>query len=72
MTLPQFHAMGIGFQIIYPIVSAQSVSLFAPQYPAPPVVPHPQNTLEVCKLTCSTALTVVPSFLEVSGRAPYP
>ncbi|THG99107.1 hypothetical protein EW026_g3199 [Hermanssonia centrifuga] len=56
--------MGIGFQIIYPIVSGQSVSLFAPQYPAPPVVPHPQNTLEVCKLTCSTALTVVPSFLE--------
>ena len=67
LSLPTFHAMGMIVQLMYPLLSGCPVVLFAPQWPAPPVVPHLQNTLRIARLCGCTAMSVVPSFLEVRG-----
>lgn len=66
MGLPSFHAMGLVMQLCYPLVCCQPVAVYAPQYPAPPVVPSPQNIYEIGKMTKCGGLSAVPSMLEVS------
>lgn len=71
---PPFHTLGMFVQLYYPIASLKSVSVFAPtSYHDPtihPVVPNPQNTIEVVKRTGSTALVVVPAFVEEWATSP--
>ncbi|CAL1709603.1 unnamed protein product [Somion occarium] len=65
MSLPTFHSMAVGVQILIPLCLGEAVSLFTPQEPAPPVVPNPNNTLETARITHCTAIAAVPSFFEV-------
>ena len=65
MGLPTFHAMGVILQFIMPLANAQTWIAYEPKYPAPPVVPTPQNTIEVAKLAQCDGLMTVPTFLEV-------
>ena len=65
MGLPTFHAMGLLLQVTYPLSVGREVVVYAPQYPAPPVVPHPQNVYEVSKLADCTAMLALPSYVEV-------
>lgn len=65
MALPTFHTMGIFMQLYAPLVSGRYVGLYAPQWPAPPVVPNPQNILETSKATECNGMMVVPSIVEV-------
>lgn len=66
MSVVTFHSMGILFQVVYPLMSSQPITLFEPQWPAPPIVPNPRNTVEAGRLTGATGLIATPSFLEVS------
>ena len=65
MALPVFHVMGFTAQLVYPIMSGNPVGLFAPLWPAQPVVAYPHNTITTSRLCGCTGLTTVPSFLEV-------
>lgn len=65
MGAPTFHAMGMLLQLTYPLSTGREVVIYTPQYPAPPVVPHPQNVYEVSKLAQCTALSATPSFVDV-------
>lgn len=69
MALPTFHAMGLSIQIVYPLASSQPIALYAPQWPAPPVVPNTRNTLEFSKLMQCNGLISTPAFLEVRLRS---
>lgn len=69
MHLPPFHAMGVIFTFLIPLMSGLAVAVYPPQYPEPPVVPSPENILEVCRATRCTAMISVPSMLEVSPTA---
>ena len=66
MAVPTFHSMGILFQVVYPLMSSQPITLFEPQWPAPPVVPNMRNTIEAGRLTGATGVIATPSFLEVN------
>lgn len=68
MGLPTFHAMGMLLQLSYPLSTGNEVVVYTPQFPAPPVVPHPQNIYEVALTTGCTALLALPSFVEVRNR----
>ena len=63
--LPTFHSMGVLVQLIAPLVSALPVGLYGPKYPAPPVVPNPQNVLDMTRRTGSDTIMTVPAFVEV-------
>lgn len=65
MGLPSFHGMGLLLQLAYPLISGREAVVFAPQDPAPPIVPHPRNVYEVSKKTGCTALVALPSYVEV-------
>ncbi|KAH0833866.1 putative nonribosomal peptide synthetase [Lanmaoa asiatica] len=73
-SLPPFHTLGMYVQLYYPIVSLKSVSVYAPtSYHDPtiaPVFPNSQNTIEVVQRTKSTALVVVPAFLQEWATSP--
>lgn len=65
-SLPTFHTMAILMQLYSPLVSGQYNGMYAPQHPAPPVVPSPQNIIEIAKLTKCNMIPMVPSIIEVS------
>lgn len=71
MGLPTFHAIGFFTQLLGPFASGQPTALFRPRFPAPPVVPTPQNVLEGSKLAGCTAMPSVPAFVEVSYDRRY-
>ncbi|KAG2140138.1 putative aminoadipate reductase [Suillus clintonianus] len=66
-SLPSFHTLGIYLQLLTPIVTLSSVSIYPPTSfldpSATPVVPNPQNILDSVLKTKSNALVVVPAFL---------
>lgn len=63
--LPTFHILAFAWQMCFPLLTAQRMVIYAPQYPAPPVVPDPQSVLEVTKRLECTAVVTLPSFIEV-------
>ncbi|KAF8438365.1 putative aminoadipate reductase [Boletus edulis BED1] len=67
-SLPPFHMMGMLMQIYLPVASLQSVAVFSPtSYHDPrkaPIIPNPQNSIEVIQTTKSNSAIVVPAFLE--------
>ena len=65
MGLPSFHIIGLLLQLTYSLYTGQGVAVYTPQWPAPPVVVHPQNVYEVAKLAKCTALFALPSFVQV-------
>lgn len=65
MHLPPFHAMGVIFQYLIPLMSGLAVALYPPQSPEPPVVPSIENVVQACRTTRCTALISVPSMIEV-------
>jgi hypothetical protein len=66
--LPSFHAFAFAWQFILPFGSGHYGGHFAPQYPAAPILPNPENALEACRLTQCNAVPAVPSFVEVCER----
>ncbi|KAG2050383.1 putative aminoadipate reductase [Suillus hirtellus] len=66
--LPPFHTFGIYFQLLAPIASLSSVSIYPPTSfldpLATPIVPNSQNILDSVLKTKSNILPVVPAFLE--------
>ncbi len=64
--LPTFHTMAFLNQLLPPLANGTPCALFTPQAPKPPIVPTPQNVLEVTKVTGSDAFLLIPAFLEVS------
>lgn len=69
MALPTFHSMGILTQVMAPLVSGQPVAVYEPKYPAPPVIPNPQNLLDATRICGCNAVMTVPSFIEVRFRS---
>ncbi len=66
MALPTFHSMGVLAQLMAPLISGQTVGLYEPKSPGPPVVPNPKNVLDVARLANCNAIISVPSFIEVN------
>ncbi|KAG2119415.1 putative aminoadipate reductase [Suillus clintonianus] len=66
--LPSFHILGLYIQLLTPVASLSSVSIYPPtsfQDPsATPIIPNSQNILDSVVKTKSNTLVVVPSFLE--------
>jgi len=73
-SLPSFHTLGIYVQLLIPIASLSSVSIYPPTSfldpSAAPIIPNPQNILNSVLKTKSNALVVVPSFLEQWAYSP--
>ncbi|KAG2093538.1 putative aminoadipate reductase [Suillus discolor] len=73
-SLPSFHTLGIYFQLVTPIATLSSVSIYPPTSfldpLATPVVPNSQNILDSILKTKSNALIVVPAFLEQWASSP--
>ncbi|TCD64925.1 putative NRPS-like protein biosynthetic cluster [Steccherinum ochraceum] len=69
-SLPTFHTMGIYIQFYAPLTSGEFIGLFTPQYPAPPVVPNPQNTLATTKLVGCNGIVIMPSYVEEWAQSP--
>ncbi|KAI0698168.1 hypothetical protein BC835DRAFT_1413297 [Cytidiella melzeri] len=67
--LPSFHAYAWAWQFVMPWASGNPGGHFAPQYPAPPVVPNPENTLEASRITGCNAIPGVPAFVEAWSRS---
>lgn len=65
MALPTFHTIAIVVQLLVPLATGHAVGLYTPMAPAPPVVPTPANLMEACKITGISAITIVPSIIEV-------
>ncbi|KAG1744621.1 putative aminoadipate reductase [Suillus paluster] len=67
-SLPSFHILGLYIQLLMPVASLSSVSIYPPtsfQDPsAAPIIPNAQNILDSVVKTKSNAIVVVPSFLE--------
>ncbi|KAG8215136.1 hypothetical protein J3R82DRAFT_8606 [Butyriboletus roseoflavus] len=61
-------------QLYYPISSLKSVSVYAPtsyhDSTTPPVIPNPRNTIKTVRWTRSTALVLIPAFLEEWATSP--
>ncbi|KAG1779119.1 putative aminoadipate reductase [Suillus placidus] len=73
-SLPSFHTLGIYLQLLVPIVTLRSVSIYPPTSfldpSAAPVVPNSQNILNSVLKTKSNALVVVPAFLAQWAFSP--
>ncbi|KAG0703313.1 putative aminoadipate reductase [Suillus ampliporus] len=73
-SLPSFHILGIYLQLIIPIASLSSVSIYPPTSfldpSAAPVIPNSQNILDSVLKTNSNALAVVPTFLAKWAFSP--
>ncbi|KZT21262.1 acetyl-CoA synthetase-like protein [Neolentinus lepideus HHB14362 ss-1] len=65
LALPTFHLLGLSYQVFTPLVDGTSVAMFEPKYPALPIIPGPENTLEGMKRTKVNAIICVPTFLEL-------
>ena len=67
-SLPSFHILGLYVQLLIPVASLSSVSIYPPTSlhdpSAAPTVPNLQNILDSVLKTKSNALVVVPAFLE--------
>ncbi|KAG1853273.1 putative aminoadipate reductase [Suillus tomentosus] len=72
--LPPFHTFGIYFQLLAPIASLSSVSIYPPTSfldpLATPIVPNSQNILDSVLKTKSNILPVVSAFLEQWAFSP--
>ncbi|EPQ57831.1 acetyl-CoA synthetase-like protein [Gloeophyllum trabeum ATCC 11539] len=64
MMTPTFHTFGLYMQLYSGLVTGFATSVFPPKYPAPPVIPTPENTLAALKATGSNTAIAVPSFFE--------
>ncbi|EPQ57834.1 acetyl-CoA synthetase-like protein [Gloeophyllum trabeum ATCC 11539] len=64
MMAPTFHTFGLYMQVYNNLVTGFSTAVFPPKYPAPPVIPTPENTLAALKATGSNTAIAVPSFFE--------
>ncbi|KAG2369146.1 hypothetical protein BDR07DRAFT_1477459 [Suillus spraguei] len=73
-SLPSFHTLGIYLQLLVPIATLSSVSIYPPTSLfdplATPVVPNSQNILDSVLKTKSNALVVVPAFLAQWAFSP--
>jgi hypothetical protein len=73
-SLPSFHTLGIYVQLLIPITSLSSVSIYPPTSfldpSAAPIIPNSQNILDSVLKTKSNALVVVPAFLEQWAFSP--
>ncbi|OAX33021.1 acetyl-CoA synthetase-like protein, partial [Rhizopogon vinicolor AM-OR11-026] len=73
-SLPSFHTLGIYIQLLMPIASLSSVSIYRPTSLhdplATPIMPNAQNILDCILKTKSNSLTVVPFFLEHWASSP--
>ncbi|KAG1905243.1 putative aminoadipate reductase [Suillus fuscotomentosus] len=73
-SLPSFHTLGIYIQLLVPIATLSSVSIYPPTSLldplAAPVVPNSQNILSSVLKTKSNALVVVPAFLAQWAFSP--
>jgi hypothetical protein len=73
-SLPSFHTFGLYMQLLVPIASLSSVSIYRPTSfhdpSAVPTVPSTQNILDSLLKTKSNALVVVPIFLEQWALSP--
>jgi hypothetical protein len=58
--------MGFWFQIMHPLLTGRPTAIFEPQYPQAPVLATLATTIDGIIRTKSTAVFVVPAFLEVS------
>ncbi|KAG1855628.1 putative aminoadipate reductase [Suillus subalutaceus] len=67
-SLPSFHTFGVYLQLLIPIATLNSVSIYPPTSfldpLATPVLPNSKNILDSVLKTKSNALAVVPAFLE--------
>lgn len=75
MSMPSFHAFGIGLQLYLPLYAVISVTVYPPNStssgePSPPVVPSPENVLEHMKFTRSNVLFAPPSFYQIWALLP--
>ena len=75
-SLPPFHALSIYItQLLYPTAALKNACVYTPtSYHDPttaPVFPNTQNVIEAVLQTKSTALLVVPSFLEEWVNSPH-
>ncbi|KAH8102928.1 hypothetical protein BXZ70DRAFT_927267 [Cristinia sonorae] len=68
--LPSFHTLAIFMQLYAPLSSGEYVGLYAPQSPAPPIIPTPQNVLEVAQVTGCDGIFSIPAFIEVWSQSP--
>lgn len=69
MALPTFHMMAVYIQLYGPLVGGCPVGLFAPKWPASPVVPTPRNTLEACMTVGVNGIPTVPAFVEAWAKS---
>ncbi|KAG2030446.1 hypothetical protein BDR03DRAFT_1017128 [Suillus americanus] len=73
-SLPSFHTFGVYLQLLIPIATLNSVSIYPPASfldpLATPVVPNSQNILDSVLKTKSNALGVVPAFLAQWAFSP--
>ncbi|KAG2060872.1 putative aminoadipate reductase [Suillus hirtellus] len=73
-SLPSFHTLGIYIQLLVPIATLSSVSIYPPtsllDLLAAPVVPNSQNILSSVLKTKSNALVAVPAFLAQWAFSP--
>ncbi|KAG1819054.1 uncharacterized protein BJ212DRAFT_1567944 [Suillus subaureus] len=73
-SIPTFHTSGVVVQVLIPIVSLSSVSIYPPTSfhdpSAAPLTPNSQNILESVLKTRSNALWVMPFFLEQLAFSP--
>jgi hypothetical protein len=73
-SLPSFHTLGIYLQLLVPLATLSSVSIYPPTSfldpLATPVVPNSQNILDSVLKTKSNALVVVPAFLAQWAFSP--
>ncbi|GJE92597.1 acetyl-CoA synthetase-like protein [Phanerochaete sordida] len=68
--LPPFHTMGLVQHVLYPLLSARAAACFALRHPAPPVVPHARNVLDVARACKCDGVFAVPAMLEAWAREP--
>jgi hypothetical protein len=65
LSLPTFHAQGVLFHLLYPLLSGWPTAMYAPQAPAPPVVTSPDVALAALQAVRADVVLVAPTFLEV-------
>ncbi|KAG0702280.1 putative aminoadipate reductase [Suillus ampliporus] len=73
-SFPSFHAMGVVIQLLIPIATLTSVSIYSPTSLhdplAAPIIPNSQNFLDSVLQTKSNALWAMPAFLEQWALSP--
>ncbi|KAG6902725.1 hypothetical protein C0995_012389 [Termitomyces sp. Mi166 len=74
MSMPSFHAFGMGMQLFTPVYGVFSVAVYPPNSalpePSPPIVPSPENILEHMKLTKSNVLIAAPTLYQIWASLP--